>query len=526
MTLPVLWGFPHAKSSSSRTWYKTPSFILSLLGTFLLTSVLIFSKSRSGQIAALIATAIMAAYAAYHWLASNQKTKPKTITASILALVATTLIFGSEYTPSISDLATKITTNQITTKPKQNPNKAQIPLIAQGGTESGDIRKIVWSGALDMFRARPLFGFGVETFAYSYYSFRPVEHNIISEWDFLYNKAHNEILNLAANTGIFGVTSYLAILATFAAFVLSNTVVPQLKVFKTKSFSASDRQLLFSLLVGLIAVSASNTLGFSTVTVGMFLFIYLAFGISLTQTKSVAELSSQKPLTITRWLTATISVTIGLALFAGNAVIFASDFVYQQASTANSRGDLNRAINKFHQALSLNPFETKISNDFADTLSQASLAHANAGNDAVSVSLAQLAFQQSANTLEKNPVHLNNYKTQAGVFIRLSVLDPSLLEVASTILEDSISLAPTDAKLYYNLGLIKLDQEATESARTYLEEAVKLKPNYQSARLTLAELYQSQGETTKANKQASYILRFLSPQNTAAKEILNATSTN
>lgn len=86
---------------------------------------------------------------------------------------------------------------------------------ASGGelliTDSGDIRKIVWQGAVDAAIERPVLGWGPETFAWIYYRFRPVEHNTTSEWDFLYNKAHNEYLNYAATIGFFGLAVYLLI---------------------------------------------------------------------------------------------------------------------------------------------------------------------------------------------------------------------------------------------------------------------------------------------------------------------------
>jgi O-antigen ligase len=92
---------------------------------------------------------------------------------------------------------------------------AETALSDVGGTNSGKIRLIVWRGAIDVFKHNPILGSGVETFAYSYYKYRPIEHNQTSEWDYLYNKAHNEYLNYAATTGILGIGSYLFIIGLF-----------------------------------------------------------------------------------------------------------------------------------------------------------------------------------------------------------------------------------------------------------------------------------------------------------------------
>jgi putative inorganic carbon (hco3(-)) transporter len=77
-------------------------------------------------------------------------------------------------------------------------------------------------GAWELTKKYPLFGSGVETFAYSYYNVRPVEHNLVTEWDFLYNKAHNEFLNYAATTGFVG-SRCLFIFSRFISLVVYNT---------------------------------------------------------------------------------------------------------------------------------------------------------------------------------------------------------------------------------------------------------------------------------------------------------------
>jgi len=139
------------------------------------------------------------------------------------------------------------------------------PALETGGTESGAIRKIVWKGAIEIWKHYPVFGTGVETFAYSYYKFRPVEHNLVSEWDFIYNKAHNEYLNLAANTGTVGLLSYL---------FLTGTAV---YLFAKKS--------RFELLAGYAGLLVSNLFGFSVVPTQLLLLLFPA--IALTQKVSL-----------------------------------------------------------------------------------------------------------------------------------------------------------------------------------------------------------------------------------------------
>jgi len=94
--------------------------------------------------------------------------------------------------------------------------------LAASTPETGKLRLIVWSGAIDIFKHYPIFGSGVETFAFSYYKYRPVEQNLTSDWGILYNKAHNEFLNYLATNGAFGLFTYLLIIITFIVLVIAN----------------------------------------------------------------------------------------------------------------------------------------------------------------------------------------------------------------------------------------------------------------------------------------------------------------
>jgi len=94
--------------------------------------------------------------------------------------------------------------------------------IRVGGSNSFDIRRVVWQGAVNLGLKNPLFGTGVETFGYSYFIIRPATHNLLSEWEFLYNKAHNEYLNFFANSGFIGLITYLIlIISTLISFFKS-----------------------------------------------------------------------------------------------------------------------------------------------------------------------------------------------------------------------------------------------------------------------------------------------------------------
>src|SRR5207247_3546380 len=138
------------------------------------------------------------------------------------------------------------------------------PALEYGGTDSGKIRKIVWQGAIEIFKHNLLFGSGVETFAYAYYQYKPIEHNLTSEWDYLYNKAHNEYLNYLATTGLFGLVSYLAIIFLFL-FLVSKWLLTN------RNHTHETNYLLITALVaGYLSILITNFFGFSVVIINLY----------------------------------------------------------------------------------------------------------------------------------------------------------------------------------------------------------------------------------------------------------------
>ena len=136
-----------------------------------------------------------------------------------------------------------------------------LPAPGPGVTDSEAIRKPVWEGAVRVWERYPVFGSGVETFAYSFYKDRPASKNLDSEWDFLYNKAHNEYLNLLATTGTIGFLSYLGILGVFSIWIIRRR-----------------RELLVSaLFAAWVTILVTNFFGFSVVIIGLYFFLIPAW---------------------------------------------------------------------------------------------------------------------------------------------------------------------------------------------------------------------------------------------------------
>ncbi len=436
--------------------------------SYLLYICLIFTKSRSGILAFGISSLIF-------WFLPffTAKTK-KYLPLSIFFGVA--IFFGLLIKNPIQEYLFKSST----------PNTSVGPALEVGGTESGAIRKIVWEGAINIWRESTktlLIGTGPETFAMAYYNHRPLAHNNTSEWELLYNKAHNEFLNQLATTGLLGLASYIFLLIMMAKLFFGH---------KTSS------PLQLALFCGWISISVTNFLGFSVVVTQILLFLLPAISLSL-QTSKLSNKVYVQPL-----------FSIGVFLIAGIAIYFVgkiwiSDIHYassQKYLSYFSRADnpdpqdLLTAYNEASIAYDLNPNEPFIDTQLADTA--AYLALYTGEKDATTSSqLTTLATMASQKALATSPLHPLHYKSAARVYILLSAFKPEYLTTADKILQYAQDLSPTDPRIPYNRAIIAKYQQDKPKAKQLFLDSLKLKSDFGDA---IAQVSQLASDSAKPKK--------------------------
>ncbi len=369
--------------------------------------------------------------------------------------------------------------------------------LENGGTESGQIRLIVWKGALDIFKHYPIFGSGLETFAYSYYQYRPVEHNLTSEWDFLYNKAHNEYLNYLATTGIVGFGAYMLVIGAFIYWSVKSILH-----IKKKDASQFPYILLSALLAAYISYLIYNFFLFSVVIIAAFFYLFPA--VAFVATEAVKPLkSSSFLLRTTNYLLQTIcrrplytKIAKGVIIFSALFFIYSifqlwyADTLFARGEQAANGGNPGKAYNLLAAAAALNKSEPFYKSELGFAAAQAAAALQET-DATLSAQLKDEAIFQTEEVLKSNPKNVSFLRTAVRTYFELSIVDKKYLSEALQALDRSIKLAPTDPKLFYNKALI-LDSEnqKTQEIKT-LQEAIKLKHNYLEALAQLKEATQS-----------------------------------
>lgn len=500
--IPIVW-VSIIKLNNEKLSLKS---IFPYLQLTLFFTTLLFTGSRSGLLGFLTASAVF-------WSLVVITTKFKFIKSFLIINSLTifiALIFGTQLTPSIFKIIEK--NKEIKIAPAA---EAVGTSLETGGTESGTIRKIVWQGAVDIWKHYPIFGTGVETFAYSYFLYRPVAHNVTSEWDFIYNKAHNEYLNYLANTGTVGIVAYL-ILIGFSIYQIINHRSQNLGLE-----NISD--LRFALLAGYVSILVTNFFGFSVVPIQILFFLYPAIAVALTISDMEVKTQNTKSLPAN---TEKIAVT-AIFLFASYFLI--KIFRYWYADTLYVKGlNYNRAnrqdisLQYLTKAIKLQPKQSLFYAEESKTLAGLSLAYDQA-KDATTASELSLAAIDSINkAVGLSPANLNHKRTEFSIYIILSSINPTYQEKAKNVLLEAIKQAPTDAKLHYNLGLIYSRLDEKIPAMEALKKAVELKSNYIEARLAYAIMLIDSSNKSEAKLQLEYILTKLDPKNTLAKQYLES----
>ncbi len=515
---------PLSEIFENKQTIKRSSYVTRYLPFLLFFLVLIFTKSRSGLLGFIVGLGVFF-FAIFTSTKGSKKNVLKIITSCLLLLVTSFLLFGRNVSGTTNKIIDRIIPPPTTVAAPQTPAPANSMEVSI--TPTSDIRRIVWKGAWQLALKHPFFGTGVETFAYSYYNVRPVEHNLVSEWNFLYNKAHNEFLNYAATTGFVGLGTYLLFLGYFIVWSIKKIVSHKSEVLSPKSndltLNTQHSTLLTALLSGFIALCISNFFGFATVPVNTLLFLFPALAyLFTTDDVSNAVPKTQKNLSLSTngyLLLGVIGAICILLLLAVNRGLIA-DLSYTAGKAAFGAKNYQVAITKLQDAIRLVPNEPLYTDELAQAASEVAANLAVNQKPAEASEAATIAIQLANRTLNLNKYHLNFYKSRAKIFINLAQINPRFALEAAATLDAAIRLAPTDAKLWLNRALLAKELGYRDEALKTYAKTIELKANDETARFQYGQLLTDMGQGDAAKEQYQYILTRINPNNTLVQAAL------
>lgn len=506
---PIAWYFAYSsKEKGSKSLKSTIIAVLWGAVSVLFFLVLLFTRSRSGLLAFAVSDILF--WGGLFW--TRHISKPTRILPIVLHGVFAIIVFinGTHISQIDSYFTLSSWVNRIapqnqsqTQTPETAQQTVQGPLLEVGGTESGTIRKYVWQAAIDVWRLTSknfLIGTGVETFAFAFYLTKPIAHNLTSEWDFLYNKAHNEYLNFLATTGLFGLTTYLVLLGIYILWVLI-TILEDKKNPQTP--------LLLAIFVGWFSILITNFFGFSVVVVQLSLFLFPLLSFVLIAQKNDPNVLWNKPFQVSKITQQGIILSSCIAIILYSAALWNAwdaDRIFTIAYRFEKLGQYAQAYPPMRDAVGKNPEEPLYRDERANLLTSISMTALESGQTTLSAQLAQEAVGENERAIAISPNNVNFWKTRTKILYALAAIDSGYLASAIGALEHAAMLSPQDPKIYYNLGVLFAQAGDGQKAVEHMEKAIALKINYRDA---YNGLYVFFTETKQPEKATSYLTKYL-----------------
>lgn len=473
---------------------RTLQAVFWLAVSLLFFLVILFTRSRSGlaglAVADLVFWGLLIAV-----LRSDLARQGPTFRTCLLTHLAFGLIIffnGSNIDQidryfTFNSLKQRFITSQSAIKPQTanpEPKTNQGTLLEYGGTESGTIRKYVWQGAIAAWQSSPktyLIGTGTETFAFAFYQHRPTGHNMTSEWDFLYNKAHNEYLNYLATTGVFGLGSYLLFLGA--------VIIWFIRWQSGNKQNIEAKLVTISIFAGWVSTLVTNFFGFSVVTQQLFLFLFPAI-ILLTSNHDLK--ASGLKLKFPSYIIWSLGIGAGgLAIFllVTLANFWYADKLYASGYRLNRSGQFAAAQNYLSQAIVLNGFEPVYYDELSTTLGALAMAAAEARQATQASQLVQNSLKASDTSLVISPKNVNFWKSRTKIFYSFAAFDPQFNKAAVQAMTKALELSPNDPKILYNLAILYGREGDNKKAIELLLKAKSLRPVYRDIYFALSVFY-------------------------------------
>lgn len=479
--LPFTWF-----SITSQNKYLPKYAAIALSTLFSITVVL--TSSVPGIVVLLIA------FALYLFVAKPHKNSQKTLPMLLIPVAITVLVAVLAYMPFAG--------NKVQALEASFPKEIQLPLSSS------------WKISVSAFRDTPFFGTGPSTYLFDFTQYKPVEYNLLSFWNFSFDVATNEFLQVLGTLGAFGILA----LAFLCLMILIN-------VQKNLSLNPDSNQEEHGLVPALAISSLLTVILFAvhaTTLVSMVasLFILAAFMMSQKHIREkVMEFSMGIKASTTDNKQFDLFPIILFIVFLIGAV--PALFLTYKASLADyyHRQALNQASKNgaatyqyLQKAETLNPqidlyridlvqtnfgLANGIVAQKGPTVSNPSGSLTDADKQTVQTLLSQ-AVNEGRAAVTLNPRSARNWEILAALYRNISGVAQNALAFSVSAYNQAIQMDPINPALRLSVGGVYYSSKNYDQAIRYFTDAANLKPDYANAYYNLSIALRDKGDLTNA----------------------------
>ena len=318
---------------------------------------------------------------------------------------------------------------------------------------------------------RPLVGYGPDTAGVLYTWAYPPELAHIEDPSAIWDRAHNETLDLLVMRGVLGA---LAVAGLGIACLRRG-----LRLWR-KSSGVAERAAVAAPLAALVAHAVEVQFAFSVTATAMMAWLcvgMLASAGSKEQGARNAGEPMDDPVPL-RWrVYALVAAALLLAVVVRVEVASVwADTLVERARALDRAGQWDQSIGLYHRAHALAPWQPIYYQFHAEALYNLARALPEEATD-LKVGLLEAADRNLAEARRLDPLELEYY-ANAGILHAYwsEAIDPDHLDAAVALLEQAIRLAPTRVDLRITLGHIYHNHGLYEQALSQYEAALEIDP--------------------------------------------------
>jgi tetratricopeptide (TPR) repeat protein len=326
-----------------------------------------------------------------------------------------------------------------------------------------------------------------------------------------------ESQSFLSNSSFLGHQSYLGVLGIFTLWFIKK---------------GRKDPLIVALFSAWVSILVTNFFGFSVVIIGLFFFLIPGFSEIMSRADSSTPQSSAQGVSAAQWVAMGVILIIGFFIEINLANMWFADKSFAYGKNLDGVNQAVAAYPYLSDAVSANPDEPTFRDELSYNEALVALAAFNqikegSGSAAMTTVIPQFgvstndligkAVSDSNKVVEISPKALPFWKTRTKTFYTLVSIDSKYLAPALAAIEQAALLAPTDAKVHYNLGLILGQAGQVSDAIRVFTETVAMKPDYRDAHYALGLYYNQVGRKEDARAQMEFILTKIAPDSDVSK---------